>query len=134
MPNGPCELLSSRCFYRLSVIFLHLNLLLHNKWLTQIVTVGMIHYSSFVIVNTFCLFKGVWRGIFYHVINEHEWLLLSSDGSFSCKHGPLSNDRDKGMLEGDSDPHVASRKIILEKIFLSKIHYYLNFRYVLVFN
>jgi hypothetical protein len=58
----------------------------------------MIHYSSFVIVNTFCLFKGVWRGILYHVINEHEWLLLSSDGSFSCKHGPLSSDQDKGML------------------------------------
>jgi hypothetical protein len=86
MPNGPCELLSSRCFYRLSVIFLHLNFLLHNKWLTQIVTVGMIHYSSFVIVNTFCLFKGVWRGILHHVINEHEWLLLSSDGSFFCSN------------------------------------------------
>ena len=71
---------------------------------------------------------GVWRGILYHVINEHEWLLLSSDGSLSCKHGPLSSDRDKGMLERDSDPHVASRKIILEKRFLNKIHYYLNFR------
>jgi hypothetical protein len=94
----------------------------------------MIHYSSFVIVNTFCLFKGVWRGILHHVINEHEWLLLSSDGSCSCKHGPLSGDRDKGMLERDSDPHVAWRKIILEKRFLSKIPYYLNFRYVLVFN
>ena len=81
-----------------------------------------------------CLFKGVWIGILHHVINEHEWLLLSSDGSFSCKHGPLSSDRDKGMLERDSDPHVASRKIISEKRFLNKIHYYLNFRYVLVFN
>jgi hypothetical protein len=37
--------------------------------------------------------------ILQHVINEYQWLLLSSDGSFSCKHGPLSSDRDKGMLE-----------------------------------
>ena len=50
----------------------------------------------FFIVNKFCLFKGVWRGILHHVINEHEWLLLSSDGSYSCKHRPLSSDRDKG--------------------------------------
>ena len=94
----------------------------------------MIHYSSFVIVNTFCLFKGVWRRIIHHAINKHEWLLPSSDGSYSCKHGPLSSDRDKGMLERESDPHVALRKIILERRFLKKIPYSLNFRYVLVFN
>jgi hypothetical protein len=93
----------------------------------------MIHYTSFVIVNTFCLFKGAWRGILQHVINEHEWLLLSCDDSFSCKRGPLLSDRNKGMLERDSDPHVASRKIILEKRFLNKIHCSLNFRYILFF-
>ena len=61
----------------------------------------------FFMVNQFCLFKGVWRGILHHVINKHEWLLPSSDGSYSCKHGPLSSDRDKGWLERDSDQHVA---------------------------
>jgi hypothetical protein len=80
----------------------------------------MIHYSSFVIVNTFCLFKGVWRGIFYHVINEHEWLLLSSDGSFSCKHGPLSSDRDKGMLE-ETVTHMLPRgKLYWKRYFSAK--------------
>ena len=94
----------------------------------------MIHYSSLFIVNKFCLFKGVWRGINHHVITEHEWLPPSSDASYSCKHGPLSSDQDKGWLERDSDQHVALRKIILDKRFLNKIPYYLNFRYVLVFN
>jgi hypothetical protein len=124
MSKGPCELLSSLCFYRLSVIFSHLNLHLTNGSFK--LSLGMIHYSS--------LFKGDWRGILHHVINEHKWLLPSSDGSYSCKHGPLSSDRDKGWLERDSDQHVALRKIILDKRFLNKIPYYLNFRYVLVFN
>jgi hypothetical protein len=52
----------------------------------------MIHYSSFVIVNTFCLFKGAWRGILQHVINEHEWLLLSCDGvTCFCIHNNNNN-------------------------------------------
>ena len=134
MSNGPCELVSSLCFYRLSVIFSHLYLLLHNKWVISIVTVWMIHYRSFHIVNTFWFFKGAWRGILHHVIDEHEWLLPSSDGSYACKYWPLSSDRDKGWLERDSDQHVALRKIILDKRFLNKIPYYLNFRYVLVSN
>ena len=71
----------------------------------------MIHYSSVLIVNTFCLFKGVWRGILHHVINEHEWLPPSSVGSYSCKYGRLSSDRDKGWLERDSDQHVGLRKL-----------------------
>ena len=79
-------------------------------------------------------FKGAWRGILHHVIDEHEWLLPSSDDSYACKHWPLSSNRDKGWLERDSDQHVALRKFILDKRFLNKIPYYLNFRYVLVSN
>ena len=86
------------------------------------------------LVSKFCLFKEVWRGIPHHVINENEKLLPNSDRSYSCKHGPLSRDRDKGWLERDSDQHVVLRKIILDKRFLNKIPIYLNFSYVLVFN
>lgn len=74
-------------------------------------------------------FQGMWCSLIHHVVNEHEWVLpYCSPGSFQCDHGPLEDDGDKEWLVKDGPAHTALRKIIMDKRFMNKIHYYLNFR------
>lgn len=73
----------------------------------------------------------MWVGVLHHVVGEHEWLLPYSEGGVpACSHGPLTGeDRgEKEYLVKGSQAHEALRKVVLDKGFLNKIHYYLNFR------
>ena len=66
----------------------------------------------------------------HHVQNVHELALsYSKMGPSACSHGELTDDRDKAWIENESPAHSARTKIVLDKWFLNKIHYYLHFRY-----
>ncbi|CAC5387947.1 unnamed protein product [Mytilus coruscus] len=73
--------------------------------------------------------KGVWCGMIHHVVNEHEWSMsYTDDGTYSCKHGPLCEEREKGWLKAGSQAHDAAIGIVMDKRFIKKIPYYLNCR------
>jgi hypothetical protein len=62
----------------------------------------------------------------HHVVNEHEW------ATGQCNHGALDTRDigDKEWLEPESQPHVALRKILLDRTWLKNAgERYCNFRY-----
>ena len=67
----------------------------------------------------------------HHVINEHEW------ATGQCNHDTLDDAREMGektWLERDSEPHVALRKILLDKTWLKNAgERYCNFRYNILY-
>ncbi|CAC5418394.1 unnamed protein product [Mytilus coruscus] len=74
-------------------------------------------------------FMGVWCGMIHHVVNEHEWSMsYTDDGTYSCKHGPLCEEREKGWLKAGSPAHDAAIGIVMDKRFIKKIPFYLNCR------
>ncbi|XP_070548070.1 uncharacterized protein [Ptychodera flava] len=75
-------------------------------------------------------FLGSWCGVLHHVTDEHAWALPYGQGNNRCDHGPLSAERVQGRewLKKGDPAHVALRKVVLDKRFLNKVHYYLNFR------
>ncbi|CAG2231030.1 unnamed protein product [Mytilus edulis] len=52
----------------------------------------------------------------------------TDDGTYSCKHGPLCAEREKGWLKAGSPAHDAAIGIVMDKRFIKKIPYYLNCR------
>ena len=65
-------------------------------------------------------------GVIHHVTGEHEW----ADGQ--CNHGPLvETETDKTFLVKDSKAHEAIRSVVLDPRFLTTLHYYVYFRYLL---
>ena len=74
--------------------------------------------------------QGMWLDVNHHVINEHEWILpYRLEAVNSCKHGPLTEEREGGGFEAGSPAHVVLRDIVLDKRLLKKIPYYLKCRY-----
>ena len=73
-------------------------------------------------------------GALHHVVDEHSWALGE------CEHEPINyEDREAKQhaggkeapppwLEADSAAHNALTRIVMDKRFLNKIHYYTNYR------
>ncbi|XP_070564224.1 uncharacterized protein [Ptychodera flava] len=76
-------------------------------------------------------FKGLWCGVIHHVVNEHSWVLPYCQGVSECDHGPLAQtaDRDREWLQKGSPAHNALVKIVMNKQFLNKVEYLINFRH-----
>ncbi|XP_014670470.1 PREDICTED: uncharacterized protein LOC106811400 [Priapulus caudatus] len=75
-------------------------------------------------------FVCIWSGVLHHVVNEHEWIMAHGQGLNRCCHGPLDDGRTKPWLdkETDSEAMSALRKIVLDKRFLKRVDYVINFR------
>ncbi|XP_070544883.1 uncharacterized protein [Ptychodera flava] len=75
-------------------------------------------------------FLGIWCGTLHHVVNEHTWILPYGQGMNKCDHGPLCEETvaEREWLNKNDPAHVALRKIVLDKAFLNKVPYFLNFR------
>ena len=59
----------------------------------------------------------------HHVCGEHEWV----DGE--CSHGHLTaQEEGKPPLEKDSKPHKAVREVVLDKMWLKSLEFYIRFR------
>ncbi|XP_014666614.1 PREDICTED: uncharacterized protein LOC106808411 [Priapulus caudatus] len=81
--------------------------------------------------QTYAEFLNIWRSVLNHVVNEHHWILPHGRGTNKCLHGPLNDDeRDKPWLDrkADSEALATLAKIVLDKRFLNRVGYVLNFR------
>ena len=55
--------------------------------------------------------------IIHHVQNQHKWMVSYSEAGITrCKHGPLTDEREKEWMEGGSPPHVALTDIVMNKL------------------
>ena len=61
------------------------------------------------------------------MVNEHNWILAEGRGNGKCAHGVLEDDRQKPLLVKNSPAHYSLRKVLLNKIFLNKLPYFLLF-------
>ncbi|XP_014679852.1 PREDICTED: uncharacterized protein LOC106819781, partial [Priapulus caudatus] len=80
--------------------------------------------------QTYAEFLNIWRSVLNHVVNEHHWILPHGRGTNKCLHGPLNDDeRDKPWLDrkADSEALATLAKIVLDKRFLNRVGYVLNF-------
>ena len=61
-------------------------------------------------------------GVLHHVCGEHEWSLGS------CKHGPLTENEPKKVLDKNSKTMEALRDIVWDKRFIKSLEHYTLFR------
>ncbi|XP_060551597.1 uncharacterized protein LOC132713139 [Ruditapes philippinarum] len=81
--------------------------------------------------STYEQFVSIWRSVLHHITNQHSWILPHGDGETTCRHGLLSDeDRNKPWLDPRKDCAVLKElaSVVMDKRFLGKVHYYLNFR------
>ncbi|KAH3723948.1 hypothetical protein DPMN_049746 [Dreissena polymorpha] len=77
-------------------------------------------------------FLSIWRGVLHHITNKHEWIQSQGTGINGCLHDPLDKNevREKPWLSTSDHARVLQdlSAVILDKRFLSKVSYYLNYR------
>ncbi|XP_052242828.1 uncharacterized protein LOC127852858 isoform X1 [Dreissena polymorpha] len=85
-------------------------------------------YEEFLVCNI-C---SIWRGVLHHITNKHEWIQSQGTGINGCLHDPLDKNevREKPWLSTSDHARVLQdlSAVILDKRFLSKVSYYLNYR------
>ncbi|XP_043927201.1 uncharacterized protein LOC122801710 [Protopterus annectens] len=71
-----------------------------------------------------------WRGVLYHVVNQHEWDRDPNEEQplGRCQHDSLGTEHTAPWLEPENPAHEKLKDILLDPKFVEKVRHYLSYR------